>query len=119
VAEAALPLEQPQRDVVVVGASAGGVEALTTIVGGLPEDFRAAVCVALHLPQGATSALASILDRAGPLPARSARDGEPLQPGTVLVAPPDHHLILEPGPLPDHPRPEDQRAPALRGRALP
>jgi two-component system, chemotaxis family, protein-glutamate methylesterase/glutaminase len=82
------------RDVVVVGASAGGVEALKELASGLPADLPATVLVVLHVPASGTNALASILDRAGPLQARQARHGEPLTPGTVRVAAPDHHLIV-------------------------
>ncbi|MFI9011047.1 chemotaxis protein CheB [Actinosynnema sp. NPDC053489] len=82
------------RDVIVVGASAGGVEALRELVAGLPEDLPAAVAVVLHLPAGGTSALARILDRAGPLRAVTARSGMPLERGRVHVAPPDHHLLV-------------------------
>ncbi|WP_158890454.1 chemotaxis protein CheB [Amycolatopsis anabasis] len=83
-----------RRDVVVAGASAGGVEALSRLVAGFPVDLPAAVLVVLHLPSGGTSALAKILDRAGPLPAVSARHGVPLERGKIYTAPPDHHLLL-------------------------
>ncbi|MFL6140626.1 MAG: chemotaxis protein CheB [Labedaea sp.] len=82
------------RDLVVVGASAGGVEALRTFAAGLPADLPAAVLVVLHLPVGGTSALAAILDRSGPLPAVPARVGHPLTPGLIQVAPPGHHLLV-------------------------
>ncbi|MCU7726274.1 chemotaxis protein CheB [Actinoplanes sp. KI2] len=82
------------RDVVVVGASAGGVEALRAMAGGLPADLAAAVLVVLHMPRDSHSALARILARSGPLPARTAFDGEPLVPGRIYVAPPDRHLLL-------------------------
>jgi two-component system, chemotaxis family, protein-glutamate methylesterase/glutaminase len=87
-------MDEPAPTVVAVGASAGGVEALTTLAGGLPEDLDAAVCVVLHLPAGAESRLAEILARAGPLPAVQARGGEQLSPGQIYVAPPDRHLTI-------------------------
>jgi two-component system chemotaxis response regulator CheB len=78
----------------VVGASAGGVEALRAMVAGLPADLRAAVLVVLHVPREAPSALPRILDRAGPLSAQVAVDGEPLTAGRIYVAPADHHLLV-------------------------
>ena len=86
-----------RRDLVVIGASAGGVEVLTRVVKGLPRDLRAAICIVLHIAPGSPSMLAHILGRAGPLPCRPARDGERLRQGVILVAPPDHHLAIEDG----------------------
>jgi len=83
-------------EVVVVGASAGGVEALRKLARALPPDFGAPVLVVLHVPSSG-SVLPQILDRAGPLRARHAEDGEPLEPGCIYVAPPNCHLILEDG----------------------
>lgn len=83
-----------RRDLVVVGASAGGVEALIQLLRGLPADLPAAVLVVLHLPTGAHSALPEILDRVCPLPVGPAVDGAPLEPGTVRVAVPDRHLLV-------------------------
>ena len=85
------------RNLVVVGASAGGVEALTTLVAGLPRDFPAAVLVVLHVPSSGTSALPAILRRSGALRAEHATDEEELVPGRILVAPPDHHVIVYDG----------------------
>ncbi|WP_193044098.1 chemotaxis protein CheB [Mycolicibacterium baixiangningiae] len=81
--------------VVAVGASAGGVEALTQFAAGLPSDFPYAVLVVLHMPASAPSMLAKIIDRSGPLPARSAVDGEPLRAGHIHVAVPDRHLLAD------------------------
>jgi two-component system, chemotaxis family, protein-glutamate methylesterase/glutaminase len=85
---------RPPSRVVVVGASAGGIEALRQLLGRLPAGLDAAVCVVLHIPARAPSVLAQILDRAGPLPVSTATDGEPLVSGHVYVAPPDHHLLV-------------------------
>ncbi|MEU4192428.1 chemotaxis protein CheB [Kribbella sp. NPDC026611] len=79
----------------MVGASAGGVEALRELVSGLPPDLPAAVLVVLHLPAGGTSALAEILDRAGALPVGTAAHGNRIELGHVYVAPPDSHLLVE------------------------
>lgn len=84
-----------RRDLVVIGASAGGVEVLTRVVKDLPSDLHAAVCVVLHIAPGSPSMLAHILGRAATMPCRPARDGEALCEGVILVAPPDHHLVIE------------------------
>src|SRR5262245_54562909 len=89
--------EPEAHDVVVIGASAGGVEALVSLVEALPPDLSAAVFVGLHVAPGSTSVLAEILGRAGPLAARQARNGDRIVPGRILVAPPDHHLVLTSG----------------------
>ncbi|SFP21192.1 two-component system, chemotaxis family, response regulator CheB [Geodermatophilus dictyosporus] len=83
-----------RRDLVVVGASAGGIEALRTLLGSLPPDFSAAVLVVLHIPATGRSALPEILARSTPLLVRRAVNGAPLEPGTVTVAVPDHHLMV-------------------------
>jgi two-component system chemotaxis response regulator CheB len=80
--------------VVVVGASAGGVEALTQFAAGLPSDIPYAILVTLHMPPNAPSVLAKIIDRHAPLPAKTAIDGEPLEAGRIYVAAPDRHLLL-------------------------
>jgi two-component system chemotaxis response regulator CheB len=87
----------PHRDLVVIGASAGGVEVLRRVVADLPEDLDAAVCVVLHIAPGSPSALAPILQRAGRLPCHAAQDGDDLRAGQILVAPPDRHLVVEDG----------------------
>ncbi len=85
------------HDIVVIGASAGGVEALSTLAAGLPADLPASVFVVLHIPPYATSVMPLIMSRAGRLPAVHAVDGEPILPGRIYIAPPDHHLLLKDG----------------------
>ncbi|MGP4098100.1 chemotaxis protein CheB [Nonomuraea sp. KM90] len=85
------------RDVVVVAASAGGVDPLRILLSELPPDLPAAVLVVLHVAPRGGSVLAGILDRAGPLRAAPAVDGEPVRPGRVYVARPDFHLLLNDG----------------------
>jgi two-component system, chemotaxis family, protein-glutamate methylesterase/glutaminase len=84
----------PGRDIVVVGASAGGLEPLRALLRGLPGDLPAAVFVVLHIPATGGRALPKILDRSGPLSADVAVDGERIEPGRVYVAPPDQHLLV-------------------------
>ncbi len=86
-----------RRDLVVVGASAGGVEALRDLAAGMPADLPAAVLVVLHTGPTVTSRLARILDRSGRLPAEEALDDDRLVPGTIRVARPDHHLVVTDG----------------------
>ena len=84
------------QDVIVVGASAGGVEALVTLVRGLPVDLPASIFIVLHI--GLTSSrLPEILTRAGRLPAVHPANGDAIRNGTIYVAPPDCHMLVEPG----------------------
>jgi two-component system, chemotaxis family, protein-glutamate methylesterase/glutaminase len=85
------------RDIILVGASAGGVEALTALVRELPADLPASVFVVLHVPPHGASALPSVLSRAGRLPASHASDREPIRQGQIYVAPPDRHLLVREG----------------------
>ena len=80
------------RDVIVVGASSGGVETLTAIVSGLPKDLDAFLFVVLHVPSRSESLLPQILTRAGNLRAEHAKDNEPVQKGRIYIAPPDFQL---------------------------
>jgi two-component system chemotaxis response regulator CheB len=89
--------DPPDPPVVVIGASAGGVEALIKLVSGLDPTMEAAVVVVLHLPATGNSVLPDILRRAGSLPVVSATNGQPLEPGCIIVAPPDHHVLVEDG----------------------
>jgi two-component system chemotaxis response regulator CheB len=86
-----------QRDIIVIGASAGGIQALTTLVAGLPREFPASLLVVVHIPPYAISRLPEILSRSGPLPAAHARHGEAIEPGRIYIAPPDRHLLVRAG----------------------
>lgn len=83
------------RDIVVIGASTGGLEALRQLLRPLPADFPAAFFVALHTHTSASSRLPEILNGGGPLKAAYAIHGEPIEHGRVYVAPPDNHLMLD------------------------
>lgn len=84
-----------RHDIIVVGASAGGVEALVEVVRGLPVGLPAAVFIVLHVPTQIPSLLPDILSRSGPLVAHHPEDGEKIKYGHIYVAPPDYHLLVE------------------------
>lgn len=88
----------PRYDGVVIGASAGGVEALATLLPALPARCRASVFVVLHLPRERPSLLVEIFESRCALPVREAQDKEPVATGTVYFAPPDYHLLVDAGP---------------------
>ncbi len=109
-AENTSPITAHTRDIVVMGASAGGIPALQAVLAGFPAELQAAVLVVLHL--GAESHLAQVLGRAGPLPVEPAESGTLLGRGRVYVAVPgchllvhDHHLLLRRGPRENLSRP--------------
>lgn len=81
--------------IVVIGTSAGGVTALSTLVEGLPADLDAAVFIVMHIPPERGSQLHEILAKRTALPVSSARDGEPIQAGRIVVASADRHLMVE------------------------
>jgi two-component system chemotaxis response regulator CheB len=83
------------RDVLAIGTSAGGVQALIFLAKNFPRQFPAALLVTIHLPSRAHSTLDEILSWAGPLPAQFAREGDVLTKGRIYLAPPDRHLLLE------------------------
>ena len=85
------------HDIIVVGASAGGIETLRTVARGLPADLPAAVFVVVHVAPGAISLLPQILGHAGPLPAGAAVDGAAIEPGRIYVAIPGSHLLVDHG----------------------
>jgi two-component system chemotaxis response regulator CheB len=82
------------RDILTIGTSAGGVEALLGLARRLPADLPASVLVTIHLSRGFRSSFDELMSRAGPLPANFALDGEPLNKGHIYLAPPDRHLII-------------------------
>ncbi len=86
-----------KRDVVVVGASAGGVEAVTSLVRGLPAEWPGSMFIVLHLPPEARSMLPAILAHVAKLPVQAAEEGAAIAPGHVYVAVPDHHLLVGAG----------------------
>jgi two-component system, chemotaxis family, protein-glutamate methylesterase/glutaminase len=82
-------------EAIVIGASAGGVEALGLILPALPTKFRPALLIVLHLPRERPSLLVDIYEKRCALPVREADDKEPIEPGTVYFAPPDYHMLVE------------------------
>jgi two-component system chemotaxis response regulator CheB len=84
----------PGFEIVALAASAGGLKALTDVLAALPRDFAAALVVVQHLDRRHRSLMAEILGKRTALLVREARDGDKLERGLVLIAPPDHHLLV-------------------------
>jgi two-component system chemotaxis response regulator CheB len=87
----------PNRDIIVMGASAGGLSAFNRIIKQLPEQLNAAIFIVWHLSPYSNSMLPEILNRAAKLKASHPADGQSIEYGKIYVAPPDHHLLLELG----------------------
>jgi two-component system chemotaxis response regulator CheB len=87
----------PGHDIITIGTSAGGVEALITLVKTLPRNLPASIFIVMHTPAHSPSLLATILSRSGPLPACQPEDGEAIGHGCIYVAAPDCHLLVQPG----------------------
>jgi len=111
------------RDVLAIGTSAGGVEALTFLANSFRPDFPAAILVTIHLPTQFRSSLDDILSRAGPLPAAFANNGQRIEKARIYIAPPGSHLIVDGdqlllgvGPRENHARPAID--PMLRSTAV-
>lgn len=85
------------RNIIVIGASAGGFAVLRQLVADLPPNLPAALFVVWHMPPDGQGLLSQVLGRAHTLPAADAVDGEAIVLGRIYVAPPDHHLLVEPG----------------------
>jgi two-component system, chemotaxis family, protein-glutamate methylesterase/glutaminase len=100
-------------DIIVIGASAGGVEALQRVVSGLRPDLPAAVFVVLHVPTWSVSRLPDILTRSGPLPAIHPKNGIQIQNSHIYVAPPDQHLLVSEGRVQLSAGPKENRHPPL------
>jgi two-component system chemotaxis response regulator CheB len=84
-------------EAIVIGASAGAIEALSVLLPALPAGLKAAVLIVVHLPRDRPSLLVEIFKPKCALPVREAEDKEPVEPGTVYFAPPDYHLLVEEG----------------------
>jgi two-component system chemotaxis response regulator CheB len=87
------------HDIVVLGASAGGIQTLQRLVEGLPADLPATILIVQHLHPRAHSVLDQILGRSAALPVEFAQDGQSLDPGHIYIAPTDNHLLVGPGRL--------------------
>lgn len=87
----------PGQDIIVIGASMGGLEALQALLPGLADDTPAALFIVWHMAAESLGLLPDLLSRLSPLPIANAQDAEPIQPGHIYVAPPDHHLLIERG----------------------
>jgi two-component system, chemotaxis family, protein-glutamate methylesterase/glutaminase len=86
-----------KRNIIVIGASAGGVEALSQLVKQLPPDLPAALFIAVHFPSHSVSLLPQILSRSGPLRAMHPQNKQPIELGKIYIAPPDYHLLVRRG----------------------
>lgn len=86
----------PDFDLVVIGASAGGIPALISVLSALERDFPLPILIVLHLTKRSPSILPSVLGWRTALPVQWAEDGGTMLPSTVYVAPPDQHLLVEP-----------------------
>jgi two-component system, chemotaxis family, protein-glutamate methylesterase/glutaminase len=85
------------RYVVAIAASAGGLQAVGAVLALLPADFQAAIVVVVHISPNHPSHLAQLLGGRTPLPVKQAAEGNRLCPSTVFVAPPDRHVVVQPG----------------------
>ncbi len=82
-------------EAIVIGASAGALDALSAILPGLPREFRPPLIVVVHIPPDRRSVLAELFNAKCQIPVREAEDKEPICGGTVYFAPPDYHLLVE------------------------
>ena len=94
-----LNAERLSRNLIVIGASAGGVEASMALFAEIPADIPAAMAVVLHRSPVHETRLAAVLSRRASLPVVEPRDGETLRRGAIWLAPRDHHLVIDQGRL--------------------
>jgi two-component system chemotaxis response regulator CheB len=90
------PLGHGATDLVAIGASAGGVGAIGTLLEALPRDFPAAIAVVLHIPPDRNSLLPGLFAPRCALPVKEVEDKESITPGVVYLAAPDYHMLVEP-----------------------
>lgn len=83
--------------IVVIGTSAGGLDALKTIVADFDVPFNAAIFIVWHMPPNSIGILSTVLTKSGKLGAAYAKDSEPIENGRIYIAPPDHHMVIEGG----------------------
>ncbi len=87
---------RPAIELVAIGASAGGVDVIGTLLAALPADFPAAVAIVLHIPPDRDSLLPTLFASRCALPVKEVEDKEPIEPGNVYFAAPDYHMLVEP-----------------------
>jgi two-component system, chemotaxis family, protein-glutamate methylesterase/glutaminase len=88
---------QALKDIVLIGGSAGSIEALRTIVKDLPENLPCSIFIAIHLSSDYPTMLDVVISRWGGLPVIQPADGDPIRPGNIYIVRPDHHMTLEDG----------------------
>jgi two-component system chemotaxis response regulator CheB len=88
--------DRTKRDIVVIGASRGGIEAIGGIVAALPPNLQSTLLIVLHISPTHASLFPAILSKAGRLPAEHGRNGTRIERGRIYVAPPDHHMTIGP-----------------------
>jgi two-component system chemotaxis response regulator CheB len=84
-------------EAIVIGASAGAVEALFSVLSGLPQNYSIPIMVVVHLPPDKKSVIAELLQAKCEMDVHEAMDKEPIKPGTIYFAPPDYHMLVESG----------------------
>ncbi len=96
---ATLPLDAQgkPRQILAIGASTGGPQAVMVIIRSIPADFQGTICIVQHIASGFAAGFAQWLNRESHLPVRLAKDGEELKAGLVLVAPGDYHMTIKNG----------------------